>query len=99
MFSSDQDDGDGRLPPESMIMELSPEAFNPHWPMIDDHVFDWAAGLSAAIKSAGAKTVLYMTWARLNAPDSQQAITDAYTAIGKSIVYKPVTKGIPAILA
>jgi hypothetical protein len=37
------------------------------------------------IKAAGSKTVLYMTWARLNAPDSQQAITDAYTAIGKEL--------------
>src|SRR5262245_59139929 len=26
-----------------------------------------------AIKAAGAKTVLYMTWARLGAPESQQA--------------------------
>src|SRR5437899_7007199 len=26
-----------------------------------------------AIRAAGAKTILYMTWARLNAPDSQQA--------------------------
>ena len=31
-----------------------------------------------AIKAAGAKTVLYMTWARRNAPESQQAIRDAY---------------------
>src|SRR5690242_2963048 len=31
-----------------------------------------------AITTAGAKTVLYMTWARRNAPDSQQAITEAY---------------------
>ena len=38
-----------------------------------------------AIKAAGARTVLYMTWARLNAPDSQKAITDAYTAIGKEL--------------
>jgi hypothetical protein len=37
------------------------------------------------IKAAGAKTCLYMTWARLNSPDSQQAITDAYTSIGKEI--------------
>jgi hypothetical protein len=35
-----------------------------------------------AITTAGAKTVLYMTWARRNAPDSQQAITDAYGSIG-----------------
>ena len=38
-----------------------------------------------AITAAGAKTVLYMTWARLNAPDSQKAITDAYTAVGDEL--------------
>jgi hypothetical protein len=37
----------------------------------------------AAIKQAGSKTVLYMTWARAHAPETQQAITDAYRAIGK----------------
>jgi hypothetical protein len=37
------------------------------------------------IKTAGAKTVLYMTWARANAPESQQTITDAYTAVGEEI--------------
>jgi hypothetical protein len=35
-----------------------------------------------AIRSAGAQTVLYMTWTRQHAPDLQQAITDAYTGIG-----------------
>jgi hypothetical protein len=39
----------------------------------------------AAIKTAGAKTVLYMTWAREHAPQSQQAITDAYTEIGREL--------------
>jgi hypothetical protein len=38
-----------------------------------------------AIKAAGAKTVLYMTWARRNAPESQQAITDAYLSIGREL--------------
>ena len=38
-----------------------------------------------AIKQAGAKTVLYMTWARQHAPESQQAITDAYNSIGKEV--------------
>ena len=38
-----------------------------------------------ANKAAGAKTVLYMTWARRNSPDSQKAITDAYTAVGKEL--------------
>jgi hypothetical protein len=39
----------------------------------------------AAIKAAGAKTVLYMTWARAHAPESQQLLTDAYTAIGAEL--------------
>jgi hypothetical protein len=38
-----------------------------------------------AIRAAGAKTVLYMTWARQHAPESQQAIIDAYTAIGREL--------------
>jgi hypothetical protein len=38
-----------------------------------------------AIKAAGAKTVLYMTWARQDAPESQQAITDAYVGIGREL--------------
>jgi hypothetical protein len=38
-----------------------------------------------ATKKAGAKTVLYMTWAREHAPESQQAITDAYNSIGKEL--------------
>ena len=37
------------------------------------------------IKAAGSTTVLYMTWARLNAPESQQAITDAYTGVGREL--------------
>jgi hypothetical protein len=37
------------------------------------------------IKQAGSKTVLYMTWARLHAPETQQAITDAYNSIGKEV--------------
>ncbi len=38
-----------------------------------------------AIQVAGAKTVLYMTWARRHAPESQQAITDAYNSIGREV--------------
>jgi hypothetical protein len=38
-----------------------------------------------AIKAAGAMTVLYMTWARQHAPESQQAITDAYNDIGREL--------------
>lgn len=38
-----------------------------------------------AIKAAGAKTVLYMTWARRNSPETQAAITEAYTSIGREL--------------
>lgn len=37
------------------------------------------------IQAAGARTVLYMTWARATAPESQQAITDAYAAVGDEL--------------
>src|SRR5581483_1738544 len=39
----------------------------------------------SAIKASGAKTALYMTWARQHAPQTQQQITDAYTKIAKEI--------------
>jgi hypothetical protein len=38
-----------------------------------------------AIKATGARTVLYMTWARQHAPNSQQAITDAFNSIGREL--------------
>ena len=38
-----------------------------------------------AIKQAGSQTVLYMTWAREHAPESQQAIADAYNSIGAEL--------------
>lgn len=47
----------------------------------------------AAIRAAKAKTVLYMTWARRTAPDSQRAITEAYRSIGKELGATVVTVG------
>jgi hypothetical protein len=38
-----------------------------------------------AIRRAKSKTVLYMTWAREHAPETQQAIADAYNSIGKEL--------------
>src|SRR5947209_6136427 len=38
-----------------------------------------------AITDTGAKTILSMTWARQHAPQSQQAITDAYASIGREL--------------
>jgi hypothetical protein len=47
-----------------------------------------------AIKAAGAKTTLYMTWARRHAPESQQAITDAYVGIGRELAATVVPVGL-----
>lgn len=38
-----------------------------------------------AIKASGAKTALYLTWARQNAPDTQATLTEAYTSIGAEL--------------
>jgi hypothetical protein len=52
-------------------------------------------------KLHGAKPVLYMTWARKNAPQSQQQITDAYESIGKQYgaMVIPVGRAWQAFLA
>ena len=47
-----------------------------------------------AIKAAGAQTTLYMTWERRNAPQSQQAITDAYVGIGRELAATVVPVGL-----
>ena len=39
----------------------------------------------AVIRAAGAATVLYMTWARRDHPEAQDAITEAYTEIGREL--------------
>jgi hypothetical protein len=46
------------------------------------------------IQTAGAQTILYMTWARLGAPESQQAITDAYAGIGGELGATVVPVGL-----
>lgn len=47
-----------------------------------------------AIRAARSKTVLYMTWARLNAPESQHAISDAYISIGQELGATVVPVGL-----
>jgi len=39
----------------------------------------------ACIKSANAQTVLYMTWARQDAPETQDALTQVYTQAGDEL--------------
>ena len=47
-----------------------------------------------AIKASGAKTALYLTWARQNAPETQKAITNAYMAIGEELGAAIVPVGV-----
>lgn len=47
-----------------------------------------------AIKDSGAKTALYLTWTRQNAPETQAAITNAYTSIGEELGATIVPVGI-----
>ncbi|QDU18950.1 SGNH/GDSL hydrolase family protein [Urbifossiella limnaea] len=47
-----------------------------------------------AITAAGARTVLYMTWARRDAPEAQPAIADAYTAVGRELGATVVPVGL-----
>jgi len=47
-----------------------------------------------AIRASGAKTVLYLTWARAHSPNAQKAITDAYTTIGKELGALVVPAGV-----
>ena len=48
----------------------------------------------SAIEASGAKTALYLTWARRHASETQQAITDAYVAIGEELGATVVPAGV-----
>jgi len=47
-----------------------------------------------AIKAAGARAYLYMTWARRGAPEAQTTISEAYTAIAKEVGATVVPVGL-----
>ena len=46
------------------------------------------------IESAGSKTALYMTWARKQAPETQQQITDAYMSISRELGATLIPAGV-----
>ena len=48
----------------------------------------------AAIKKSGAKTVLYMTWARQNAPETQEVLSETYTQAGRALNATVVPAGL-----
>ena len=45
----------------------------------------YAKLFDAEVKSAGAKTVLFLTWARFNQPENQRGITRAYDSVAKEL--------------
>jgi hypothetical protein len=47
-----------------------------------------------AIRDSGAKTALYLTWARQDVPEMQKEITNAYTSIGKELDATIVPVGV-----
>jgi hypothetical protein len=46
------------------------------------------------IKASGARTALYMTWAREHEPQNQRVIADAYTSVGSEIGATVVPVGL-----
>ena len=48
----------------------------------------------AVIKKAGAQTVLYMTWARQNAPETQDDLAATYTRSGRELGATVVPAGL-----
>jgi hypothetical protein len=47
-----------------------------------------------AIRVTGARTVLYLTWARRSSPENQAAITEAYTAIARELGASVIPAGV-----
>ena len=47
-----------------------------------------------AIRESGAKTALYLTWARQNVPEAQEAITKAYTTVGEELDATVIPVGV-----
>src|SRR5919199_901084 len=47
-----------------------------------------------AIRASGARTALYLTWARRHAPETQRALTDAYAAVGAELGALVVPVGV-----
>jgi hypothetical protein len=50
-----------------------------------DKMFEYASKLDGEIKSSGARTVLYLTWARQHIPEMQEGLTDAYFSLARTL--------------
>jgi len=59
-----------------------------------DMLLGAAIDLAARIRSTGGEPVLYMTWARQHAPETQDAIADAYNRVGAEIDARVAPVGV-----
>jgi len=50
-----------------------------------ERMYESVALFDALIRDAGARTALYMTWARAHAPESQEVIADVYLNVGYAL--------------
>jgi hypothetical protein len=66
-----------------------------------ESMFDYGTKFDAEIKKQGAETILYMTWALQNKPDTQTSITKAYLKLAKELKANvaPVGKSWESALA
>src|SRR5262249_2425699 len=71
------------LQEQSTLPQKNPQRFHENVRLFDQ-----------AIRDSGAKTALYLTWARQNAPEMQDAISNAYTAIGKELGATIIPAGV-----
>jgi hypothetical protein len=71
------------LQEQSTLPQKNPQRFHENVRLFDQ-----------AIRDSGAKTVLYLTWARQNAPETQDAITDTYLSIGEELGATVIPAGI-----
>jgi WD40 repeat protein len=56
-------------------------------------LFEYAAKLDAEIKKHGAKTLLYQTWSRQDAPEKQAELSKAFVDLGKELGAKVIPVG------
>jgi hypothetical protein len=58
-----------------------------------DEMIEYGKKFDAEIKKAGARTILYMTWARQNQPEDQAALSKAYLDLSKDLKSKVAPVG------
>ncbi|HLL53079.1 MAG TPA: hypothetical protein VK447_06000 [Myxococcaceae bacterium] len=83
------------LQDQSQLPRVSPEVFQHFARLFDER-----------IRAGGARTLLYVTWARKDAPGDQEALTAAYTAVARERkatlvpvgpVWQAIRKAMPAL--